>query len=124
MTQEQRTEIAHKNPITLAFVGDAFMTLHVRTGLVMNNNLKPVKLHDMTSKVVCAKAQAKLFDGIQDALSETEKDIANRARNAGVNTIPSSCTLAEYKKATAFEAVLGYNVLIGELERAKELLSL
>jgi len=111
-------EIALKNVLALAFVGDAFMSLYIKQGLVMDSNVKVAKLHDMASKAICAKAQSQLFDTIHENLSEIEKEIANRARNANVNTVPSSCTLIEYKKATALEAVIGYNVLIGDTDRA------
>ena len=114
--------IAFKNALALAFVGDAFMSLYIKQGLVIENDIKVAKLHDLASRIVCAKSQSLLFDKVQENLTETEKDIANRARNANVNTVPSSCTLAEYKKATALEAVIGYNVLIGDTQRAIEII--
>jgi len=110
--------VAMKSPLALAFVGDAYMSLVVRKGLVEGVDYKVAKLHDIVSKIVCAKNQSKLFDKLFDELTEVERDIANRARNSSVNTVPSSCTLAEYKKATALEAVIGFNVLVGDLDRA------
>ncbi|MCL2850799.1 MAG: ribonuclease III [Firmicutes bacterium] len=116
-------EIANKNVLVLAFVGDAYMSLVIRKELAANG-FKVAKLHDMASKIVCAKAQAELFDKIFEGLSDVEKDIANRARNASVNTVPSSCSLAEYKKATALESVIGFNVLTGNEKRAIDLIKI
>ena len=103
--------VAQKNPLTLAFVGDAYWTLQVREFLISKTSAKTGALHVDCNKYVNAKSQALFYDSIKVSLSETEKNIANRARNAYNNTVPKHCTLAEYKQATAFEAVIGYNYL-------------
>jgi len=100
----------NKNPLILAFVGDAVHTLQVRQQL-MANDCKVADLHKLASSECCAKAQAKKYDELYDSFTQNEKEIANRARNAKHNTVPKSCTLTEYQKATAFEAVIGYRYL-------------
>ena len=104
--------VENSNPLILAFVGDAVHTLQVRMKLA-GQDLKISELHKLASEQCCAKSQAKEFDALYDTFSETEREIANRARNAKHNTVPKSCTLAEYQKATALEAVIGYRYLKG-----------
>jgi len=111
------------NSLKFAFVGDAVYTLIVREGLVNNSDAKIGELHKLCSKTVCAKAQSKAFLEIYSKLSEVEKEVADRARNAKHNTVPKTCTLEEYRNATSFEAVLGYNFLNGNTERIKEIIS-
>jgi len=113
--------IENKNPLVLAFVGDAVQTLYEREKLC-SEDAKVNTLHKQASVTVCATAQAKQFDRASALFTETEHNIANRARNAGHNTVPKSCTLEDYKKATALEAVIGYNYLSGNKKRVEEIL--
>ena len=117
-------EIAVKNPLVLAFVGDAVWTLYVREALGKHSFDKVGKLHLSANKYVCASAQAAMFEKIAPFLSEIEIAIAGRARNANGHASPKSCKLAEYKMATAFEAVVGYNHLIGNKKRLENLFNL
>jgi len=113
--------ISQKNPLLLAFIGDAVHTLFVREQL-STHDAKISQIHKLASDTLCATAQAKRFDQIYDILTEVERDIATRARNAPHNTAPKSCTLGDYHKATALEAVIGYNHLGGNANRVKELI--
>lgn len=117
-------DIAAKNSLVLAFVGDAFFTLYVREKLTRSSNAKANALHISASKYVSAVAQAKMLEKIAPYLDETETGVAGRARNAENFTRPKNCTLAQYKHATAFEAVLGYNYLAGNTERLENLLKI
>jgi len=114
-------DIATKNPLTLAFVGDAYWTLFIRQMLVHKSNGKVNALHLAANKYVCAIAQSGFYHKIAPFLTEVEIAIAGRARNCECNTRPKNCTLAEYKLATAFEAVIGYNLLIGNEKRLQNL---
>ena len=116
--------IAIKNPLVLAFVGDAFWTLFVRNHLIEKSNAKAGKLHLEANKLVCATTQAAFFERIAPFLNETEIAIGARARNAYNHTTPKNCTLAEYKLATAFEAVVGYNYLAGNFKHLDNLFDL
>ena len=58
-----------------------------------------------------------------DRLTEEEKNVALRARNHRTHAVKSSSQI-EYKKATAFEAVIGYNYLLNNQIRLNELLEL
>ena len=114
-------EIKSLNALTLAFVGDAVMTLRVRESLA-TDPAKVGDLHKRTAARICAAAQSAHFDRVAPMLDETERDIATRARNAKHHTVPKNASLADYIKATALEAVIGYNHLTGNKNRVEEIL--
>ena len=109
------------NPLVLAFLGDAEFTLFVRKRLVGAHDLKSGGLHRLTSKYVSAKAQAKIYDEILDFLTDEEKEIARRSRNSHNISKAKNAGLADYKRATALEGVIGYLSLIDEV-RCKEVM--
>lgn len=108
------------NPLSLAFVGDAVFTLFIRTKLAIEHDNKAGALHSMANRYVKATAQAKIEDELAPLFTQREADIARRARNHHNSTKAKNASLADYKKATAFEAVLGYLTLTEQSERAEE----
>lgn len=117
-------EINLLSPLTWAYVGDCVYELYIRTNLVNQTNLKPHKLHIETIKYVKAKSQAKLLEKIYENLTEEEKDIVRRGRNAESHHLPKNANVQEYRYATAFEALLGYLYLTKKRNRLKEILAL
>ena len=107
------------NSLNLAFIGDAVWTLLVRDYFLQKTNFKNNNLHKLTTKFVKATYQAKALDLLQEDLTEYEKDIARRARNTKMNTVSKNAPLADYKKATSFEAVIGYLYLTNNFNRIK-----
>lgn len=106
------------SPLSLAFVGDGVQTLFVRTALVKKGGLTGGELHKATSAVVSAVHQAEIFEKlILPQLTEAETDIYKRGRNNKNNTIAKNAGVIAYKKATGFEAVIGYLYLTGQSER-------
>ena len=61
------------------------------------------------------------MDEIMSILTEDEIAIFKRARNTHMNTIEKNASVADYKKASGFEAVIGYLYLLGKNERLEEL---
>lgn len=116
-------EINMLSPLTWAYVGDCVYELYIRTNLVNTTNLKPHKLHIETIKYVKAKSQAELLTKIQNKLTEEEKDIVRRGRNAENHHLPKNSNVQEYMHATAFEALIGYLYLTKRFERLKEILN-
>lgn len=114
-------EILELNPLVLAFVGDSVQQLMVRTKLSCTSTAKAGELHKLQSAQIKASAQAKYMDDIMSALSEDEIAVFKRARNTHMNTIAKHASVADYKKASGFEAVIGYLYLLGENERLEEL---
>ena len=115
-------DIREFNPVVLAYVGDAVHTLYVRENLALTTDHKANKLHKITASEIKAVAQAVKADKILPMFTEAEKDVFMRARNAHTGSVAKNASIGEYKKATGFEAVIGYLYLTGQIERMKELL--
>ncbi len=93
-------------PRKLAHLGDAVFTLFEREReLRQSVNVK--QMHERSSIRSSAAVQAELLDKISGELDETEQDIVRRARNIKA---PSGRPggQGQYRRATAFEALLGF----------------
>ena len=101
-------EVNMMSPLTWAYIGDCVYELYIRTQLVNTTNLKPHKLHIESIKFVKAKSQANTLKRIEDFLTDEEKDIVRRGRNAENHHIPKNSEPADYMYSTAFEALIGY----------------
>ena len=115
--------INEMNILSLSFMGDAVHTLFIRERVLKACNLLAGDYHSACIKFCNAGAQAKVYDAIFEELSQTEKEIALRARNAKSHKAKNA-SIENYKKATALEAVLGYNYLLNNQTRLSELLEL
>ena len=122
--ERDESEINMLSPLTWAYVGDCVYELYIRTKLINQTNLKPHKLHIETIKYVKAQAQAELLKNIYEKLTEEEKDIVRRGRNAENHHLPKNCDVQNYMYATAFEALIGYLYLTKKNQRIKEILGL
>lgn len=121
--EKDEAEINQLSPLVWAYVGDCVYELYVRTYLVDNTRLNPHKLHIESIKFVKAAAQCKTLSGIMDILTEEEKEIVRRGRNAQNHHLPKNSNVQEYMYATAFEALIGYLYLTKRYERAKEIIA-
>ena len=110
------------SPLVWAYIGDSVYELFIRTKLVNSSNAKPHKLHIESIKYVKAKAQADILSKIENKLTEEEKDIIRRGRNTENHHVAKNSNVADYSKATAFEALIGYLYLSKQDERLKEIL--
>lgn len=117
-------EVKMMPPLVWAYVGDCVYELFIRTYLINTTKLKPHKLHIEAIKYVKAKAQAEILKKITDKLTEQEKDIVRRGRNAENHHLPKNANIQEYMYATAFESLIGYLYLMKQDERLKEILTL
>ena len=122
--EKEEVDINLLSPLTWAYVGDAVYELYVRTNLVNKTKLKPHKLHIESIKYVKAKAQAEILMKITDNLTDSEKDIVRRGRNAENHHLPKNADPADYMYSTAFEALIGYLYLTKQDERLKEILNM
>lgn len=80
------------------------------------------KYHKKVTKIVCAVNQAHFIDTYKEDLSEEELDVFRRGRNASSHSKAKHASLSEYKKATGFEAIIGYLYLKGDNGRLKEII--
>ena len=117
-------EINTLSPLTWAYVGDSVYELFIRMYLVNTTKLKPHKLHIEAIKYVKAKAQADILQKIDKVLTDKEKEIVKRGRNAENHHLPKNATVQEYMHSTGFEALIGYLYLTKQDERLQDILKL
>ncbi|MBQ8857323.1 MAG: ribonuclease III [Lachnospiraceae bacterium] len=120
----QEQDIRTYSPLTLAYIGDAIFELAVRTVLVERKNTQPEKLHKAATKIVKAETQALMIEALKEDLTEEEMAVYKRGRNAKAVTRAKNATMSEYRRATGFEALMGYLYLKGDIERMIELIHL
>ncbi len=114
-------DIRTYSPLTLAYIGDGVFDLIIRTVVVGKGNTRANMLHRRTSGIVKAHTQALIIEYLEEHLTEEEKDIYRRGRNANSPTRAKNATVADYRKATGFEALAGYLYLSDRMERLLEL---
>ena len=103
MTKEEALMYA---PLTLAFLGDAVYELAIR----------------LSSALAKAGAQSIAMEAIEPILNEDELSVYRRGRNAKSHTMAKNATVIDYRRATGFEALIGYLYLTGQKERYLELI--
>lgn len=114
-------DIRTYSPLTLAYVGDCIFDLIIRSVVVGKGNTRPNQLHQRTSSIVKAHTQALIIEYLEPQLTQEEADIYRRGRNAKSYTMAKNATMADYRKATGLEAVIGYLYLTDQFARAVEL---
>jgi len=115
-------DVGNYSPLVLAYVGDAIFELYIRTLLVSKGNAPVNKLHRESVSFVKAKSQSDTIHMLLDRLTDEERDIVRRGRNAKSGTVPKNADITDYKYATGFETLLGYLFLKEDYTRLLELL--
>jgi len=110
-------------PLVLAYIGDAFFSLFVRTKLLHFEQSKVRVLHNHGARMVSATLQAQALKKLEPDLSESELDIVRRGRNAK-SAVPKSASVGDYRSSTGFEALLGYLYLNKNEARLEQLAEL
>lgn len=114
----KKQDIRTYSPLTLAYIGDGVFDLIIRTVVVDKGNTSPNELHRHTSSIVKAHTQALMAEALMEELTEEEHDVYRRGRNAKSFTTAKNATVADYRKATGFEALMGYLYLEDRFDRA------
>lgn len=109
------------SPLALAYIGDAVYDLVIRSLLVGRGNAQANRLHRKASALVNAGAQSASLERIKAELTEEELQVFKRGRNANSATMAKHATMSDYRRATGFEALMGYLYLSGRMERILEL---
>ena len=117
-------EIVTHNATSLAWMGDALMTLRVRKHLLDKGYQKADILQKKSARLCSAKGQAVILDRLmqEDFFTEEEKQIYKRGRNAKSYTKAKNASTIDYRRATGFEAVMGYLYLKGDYKRMIDLI--
>lgn len=110
------------NPLVLAYIGDTIYDLYIRQMLIAKTNHRPHHLHAEASKYVSAQAQAQALHELLPELTEAEREIVRRGRNAKSGSIAKNAKVMDYRHSTAFECLLGYLYYSRQLERMNTLL--
>lgn len=122
----EKTEAQRLTPATLAFIGDAVHTLYIRKKIAAEHTSTAGTLHVEATGFCNAKAQAAAFDALEtaDELTDEEREIARRAKNAHLHSRAKTASPSDYHKATALEAILGYLELIGDRARQETIFNI
>ena len=114
-------DLRNYSPLTLAFLGDCVFDLIIRTVIVERGNRTAESLHKKKSVVVKAQTQARMAELLLSSLSEEELAVYKRGRNAKSYSTAKNASVSDYRKATGFEALLGYLYLQDMEERIIQL---
>jgi ribonuclease-3 family protein len=117
-----KVDIRTYSPLVLAYIGDGIYDIIIRTIVVTRGNSQPSKLHKRTSRFVKASAQSAMIEAILEELTEEEQKIYKRGRNAKSSTMAKNASMVDYRRATGFEALMGYLYLQGQYKRMIDLI--
>lgn len=120
MTDDKK-QAKQLNGATLAYVGDAVIEVFVRSCLVQLGISDTGRFNELALHFVTAHAQSVAYAKAAEIVTEEEKEILLRGRNAKLTHRPKNQTQSDYRRATGFEALIGYLYLIKDVQRAREL---
>lgn len=109
------------SPLVLAYIGDSIYDLVIRTYLISLGNMPVNKINQHACRLVKAETQSKLIGILEEQLTENELSVYKRGRNAKSYTSAKNATIGDYRRATGFEALMGYLYLDGQYDRLTKL---
>lgn len=113
------------SPLVLAYIGDAFYELTVRTKVISGGNASVNTLNSKATHLSKAVTQGKIARLLLEGdLTEEEERIFKRGRNAHPASTSRRAAIAEYHMATGYESLIGWLYVNGQTERALELIVL
>ena len=118
-----KKDIRDYTGLELAFIGDAIWELEIRRYYLQFGYSIPT-LNKYVKNKVNARYQSLIYKQIIEELDEEFKIIGKRAKNSNIKTFPKTCTVMEYKEATALEAVVGAMYLLNEEEEIKKIINI
>lgn len=110
--------------IVLAYIGDCVFDLIIKMRVVGRGGRQVHKLHEETSRYVQASAQSFMMRAIQEHLTEEEHAVYRRGRNTRSVSAAKNQSITDYRRATGFEALVGYLYLKKEYKRLVELVTI
>ncbi len=117
-------DVQEYSPLALAYIGDCVYDLIIKTWIMSGGNRQVHKMHEDTSRYVQASAQSLMMRSMQEYLNPEEHAIYRRGRNAKSVSPAKNQSITDYRRATGFEALLGYLYLKKEYERLMELVKI
>ena len=122
--QMEEVDIHTYSPLTLAYIGDSIYDLIIKSLVINHGNKQVNKLHKETSSYVQAKTQSLMMRTMQEYLTEEEHAVYKRGRNAKSISPAKNQSITDYRRATGFEALLGYLYLKKEWKRLLDLVKI
>ncbi|NLG37877.1 MAG: hypothetical protein GX549_07655 [Clostridiales bacterium] len=116
------SDAKRKNPLHLAYVGDAVHSLYVRARLAESYDCTSGRLHALAVRHLSAQGQSAALASLMPGLSDEELRLVRRGRNARPANTPRHASASDYHSATAFEALIGFLYLSDSGPRLLELL--
>ena len=110
------------SPLTLAYMGDCAYEIVIRTLLVHKGNAPVDKLNRKASRLAKAETQSQIITAIQEQLTEEELTMYKRGRNAKSYSSAKNASINDYRRATGFEALIGWLYLKGDFERMTQII--
>lgn len=113
------------NPLVLAYIGDSLYDVYVRSRLIeKHQDMSAHKLHVEAIRFVKAHGQSLAMTVIEPQLNDDELSAYKRGRNSKSFTVPKNADVKEYRRATGFEALIGWLYVRGETERMTEIMDI
>ena len=122
--QMEEVDIREYSPLTLAYIGDCVYDLVIKSLVINAGNKQVNKLHQETSSLVQASAQSLMMRTMQEHLTEEEHAVYKRGRNAKSVSPAKNQSITDYRRATGFEALLGYLYLQKDYKRLLDLVKI
>ena len=122
MFHMQEVDIQTYSPLALAYIGDCVFDLVIKSLVLNDGNRQVHKLHETVSHYVQASSQSLMMRAVQDSLTEEEHNIYRRGRNAKTVTPAKNQSVTDYRRATGFEALIGYLYLKHDYPRMLDLI--
>ena len=116
-------EVRSYSALAFAYIGDSVYDLIIRTMITSKGNNRPNKYHQQVIQYVNANAQTRMMDKIKPLLTEEEKTMFRRGRNAKSISCAKNQSHHDYRIATGFETLIGYVYMTGQMGRIMELVS-
>ena len=122
--QMEEVDMREYSPLTLAYIGDSIYDLIIKSLVISHGNKQVNKLHQDTSSLVQASTQSKMMRTMQEHLTEEEHAVYKRGRNAKSVSPAKNQSVTDYRRATGFEALLGYLYLKKDWKRLLDLVKI
>ena len=119
----EEKEALQMNALQLAYIGDSVWELIVRHELIIQK-FNVHHMHRRCIGLVNARSQSRILLAIMDSLTENEKEIVRRGRNAHPkHAAPRNQNPDDYAASTGFEALFGFLYLTGQDQRISDLMN-
>lgn len=122
--QLKEVDVKQYSPLVLAYIGDCVYDLIIKTMVINGGNKQVHKLHEETSSYVQASTQSLMMRTMQEHLNEEEHAIYRRGRNAKSVSPAKNQSITDYRRATGFEALVGYLYLKRDYKRLMDLVKI